>query len=133
MQFKNASLRIRLSTNFLRSYTYSGAPKVLPKTPSRISIVSQTLNARLPLKHGSIRCETLRNAFQISNMSCFEARKQIFRLFLLFSCIFPRLLRSYVKTDVTSRFLAIFCSRQSCHHICMTKFRQTYAILDQIS
>ena len=43
-----------------------------------------------------------------------------------FFCVFARFLRSYVNSDVTSRFLAICCFRLTDYEACTTKSHQTY-------
>ena len=100
------------SVNPPTTQTDSSAPKVLFKTPSRILICFANFE-RPSTPRSWLR--SLRNfaetRFRRFPTFHFSMPQKNLSTFCLFFCLFARFLRSYAKTDATSRFLAIFCSR----------------------
>ena len=47
-----------------------------------------------------------------------------------FCMFFARFLRSYAKSDITSRFLAKFCSRLTYYEVCTTKHQKNTCVSD---
>ena len=95
------------------------------KTNSNIS------NELLPLEIRSVRDETLRKL--VSD----DSRHFVFRLQKknvvknpALVDAFVRFLRSYVNSEVTSRFLAMFCLRFTDYEVCTSENRQNTCVSD---
>ena len=89
-------------------------------------MLGETLNGRLPLKHGSDQAQTLpKRVSDDLQHFIFRRRKilfhEIFGFEILFFDIFVRILRSYAFLDFKIRLLAIFCSRYTYSEVCTTK------------
>ena len=100
----------------------------------RISKFSKTLNDRLPLKHSSDRPQTLpKRVSDDPQHFIFRRRKKLFvgffRSWTSFSLVFVKFWGSWDFTPVKFKFLAIFCFRWTCYHLCTTQKWRKYACL----
>ena len=95
------------------------------KTTKRIRKFRTTVYPSNKSPFASKLCE---NAFQtIPNISFFDVNIFFgFGFECVFYHVFAWFLRSYVKSDVTSRFLAICCSRLTYSEVCMTENHRKY-------
>ena len=66
----------------------------------------------------------------IPNISFFDVGKKHVVNNPAFFSVFARFLRSYVNSDVTSRFLAIFCFRLTDYEVCTIENRQNTCVSD---
>ena len=79
------------------------------KTGKRIRKFRATV---YPSKSAPIATKLCENAFRaIPDISFFDVENFVVAKFRTFFHVFARFLRSYANSDVTSRFLAIFCFR----------------------
>ena len=73
---------------------------------------SNISNDRLPLKSVVFASKLCENALRtIPDILFFDVEFSLVAKFLALFNVFARFLRSYANSDVTSRFLAIFCFR----------------------
>ena len=99
-----------------------------------LAICLRSLNSRLPLKHGSDRPQTLPKRVSDDPQHFIFRRRTnffvgIFRSWTSFSLVFVKFLGSWDFMPVKFKFLAIFCFRWTCYHLCTTQKRQKYACL----